>query len=276
MTLDQSILNFFSLYYVQTTVKIILLAVVGYGVTSFLSKHISSFIKQKVNSHVGLLAQKFIYYFGLTLLLLTILSELGFNLTALLGAAGVAGVAIGFASRTSMSNVISGIFLLFERAFSIHDFISFDGVSGTVEEIDLFSVKLRTLDNTLIRVPNELLLTKPITNFSHYKTRRLSCTITVDYQTNMKEFVETVRTVAQQQKIVLQDPLPDIRIDEFFDNHCSLRMRFWVNNSDVTQARQDVLAELKQALTNKNITIHELYLGFKVPNSCVTHIRMQK
>lgn len=266
----------FSINSAHIAIRAGLICVVGYTFISFISKYLSRFITQKVNPHIGLLAQKAIYYFGLTILLLTVLSEFNFNLTALLGAAGVAGVAIGFASRTSMSNVISGVFLLFEGAFSLHDFISFDGISGTVEEIDLFSVKLRTLDNTLIRVPNELLLTKSITNFSHYKQRRLSCTITVDYQANMKELTEKVRATIQEQPIVLHDPQPDIRIDEFFDNHCSLRMRFWVSSNNVTQARQDVLAELKQALTNKNITIHELYLGFKMPNSSVTHVRMQK
>jgi small-conductance mechanosensitive channel len=266
----------FSIHYAHIAIRVGLICVIGYTFISFISKYISKFITKKINSHVGLLAQKTIYYCGLTLLLLTTLSEFGFNLTALLGAAGVAGVAIGFASRTSMSNVISGIFLLFEGAFSLHDFISFDSISGTVEEIDLFSVKLRTIDNTLIRIPNELLLTKPITNFSHYKQRRLSCTITVDYQTNMKELINEVRTIIQQQTIVLENPQPDIIIDEFFDDHCSLRMRFWVSSDNVKQARQDFLAELKQAFLKKNITIHELYLGFKVPNSSVTYIRMKK
>lgn len=119
----------------------------------------------RVRSHIALLIYNIVFYGSLGLIIVSILQDLG--LTSLLGAASIVGIATGFAAQTGLSNIISGIFLLVEDIFEINDTIMFgDKITGTVESIDLFSVKLRTPDGKLVRIPNEALLKNPVTNLS--------------------------------------------------------------------------------------------------------------
>jgi small-conductance mechanosensitive channel len=94
--------------------------------------------------------RKLIRYLGVAFVIVVAL-----NLGAILGAAGVAGIAIGFAAQTSLSNIISGFFLIGERPFELGDVIEIDGISGTVDTIDLLSLTLRTFDNRSVRIPTK-------------------------------------------------------------------------------------------------------------------------
>ncbi len=96
--------------------------------------------------------------------LAAVLYEFGMNPMALIGAAGVLGVAVGFAAKTSIANVISGLFLLVERPFELGDKIDAAGAQGTVQAINLFAVILKTTDGKMVRVPHEKLLKSVIVN----------------------------------------------------------------------------------------------------------------
>ncbi|MDZ7816437.1 MAG: mechanosensitive ion channel [Planctomycetota bacterium] len=102
------------------------------------------------------------------------LDELGYKLTALLGAAGIAGIAIGFAAQTSLSNIISGFFLLSERPFAQGDLVQCGSDTGFVLSVSLLSVKMRTFDNKLIRIPNENLIKKEVYNLTKFPIRRVN------------------------------------------------------------------------------------------------------
>jgi small-conductance mechanosensitive channel len=101
-----------------------------------------------------------IRYAGIIVIVMTFFHQIGIDISAILGAAGIAGVAIGFAAQTSISNIISGLFLVSEKAFSVNDVIQIEGFTGTVLSIDLLSVKIRTLDNQYVRIPNEKLINR--------------------------------------------------------------------------------------------------------------------
>ena len=112
-----------------------------------------------------------IKYFFYVVVVLYILSTFGVNLKAIWGAAGIAGVAIGFAAQTSMSNPISGLFLLTEGAIHIGDVIIIDGVTGIVDEVKLLSVRMHTFDNQMVRIPNSTIINNNLTNNSYHKAR---------------------------------------------------------------------------------------------------------
>ena len=108
--------------------------------------------------HGQILLKRAIFYGIMILMSMSALRELGFDLSVILGAAGILSVAIGFASQTSASNLISGLFLMMERPFSIGDVIRVEQTTGEVISIDLLSVKIRTFDNLYVRVPNESMI----------------------------------------------------------------------------------------------------------------------
>ena len=115
--------------------------------------------------NVGIV-QRIVFYLSLTLGVIFALDMLGFDIRVLLGAAGVFTVAIGFAAQTSTANIISGIFLLFEKRFGVSDIIGVGQTVGEVTSIGLLSTQLRTFDNLAVRMPNELLMKTEIKNFT--------------------------------------------------------------------------------------------------------------
>lgn len=138
--------------------RAIALLTIGFIVAKVISRFSLQFISKIFTAHTSQLIQRGTYYLIFTLFIFSALLELGFNLNVLLGAASVLTVAIGFASQTSASNFISGIFLMAERSFVIGDVIKVGNTVGEVLSIDLLSVKVRTFDNLFVRLPNEALI----------------------------------------------------------------------------------------------------------------------
>ena len=168
------------------------------------------------------------------------LHELGMNLGVVLGAAGVATVALGFAAQTSVSNLISGIFLVGEGAFSIGDVVTIDDATGTVESIDLLSVKLRTLDNRYVRVPNEAMIKSKVTNLTRYPTRRVDIFVPVAHAQSLERVRTLLLEVAARSSHSLADPPPEFTILGFGDTAIDVQISFWCH--------RDALAEAKSAM----------------------------
>ena len=140
-----------ALLFLQTLIIILL----GYVMARLASLALKRLFRESTSPHVTMLVQRaayiFSFYLVLGLFIISGLHQLGFNFGVLLGAAGVLTIAVGFASQTSMSNLISGLFLIGERAFAIGDLIKVGDTVGEVLSIDLLSVKLRMFDNTYVR-----------------------------------------------------------------------------------------------------------------------------
>lgn len=138
------------------------------------------------------------------------LRQVGFDLSVLLGAAGILTVAIGFASQTSASNLVSGLFLLGERPFQIGDAIRLGTISGEVLSIDLLSVKLRTFDNLFVRVPNETVMKAEITNLTRFPVRRFDLVLRLPPNGRLGELEGLLLAVLEGESVVLDEPAPQI------------------------------------------------------------------
>src|SRR5262245_38988329 len=154
----------------------------------------------------AMIARRVVFFTVLFLTLATVLRQLGFNLSVLLGAAGVLTVALGFAAQTSASNLISGIFLIFERPFVVGDTIGVGGTQGEVVTVDLLSVKLRTLDNLLVRIPNETLLKTEVTNYTRYPIRRVDVDLTVAFRQNLARVRDLLEAIADEEPLAFDEP----------------------------------------------------------------------
>jgi len=133
---------------------------------------------------------------------------MGFQLSVLLGAAGILSVAIGFASQTSASNLISGLFLIGEGPFAIGDFIRVGTTEGEVLSIDLLSVKLRTPDNLFVRIPNEQLIKSEVVNLTRFAIRRLNLAVGVAYKEDIPRVRHILMQVATDNPLCLNEPAP--------------------------------------------------------------------
>lgn len=182
---------------------------------------------RRMDARTSSLVVKIAQYLGFAFILVNALDAAQVNLSALLGAAGIAGIALGFAAQTSVSNFISGFFIVSEKTFAQGDVINVDGTTGIVYSIDAMSVKLRTFDNQLIRLPNETLIKSKVANITRFPVRRLNIEILVTYGTD----IERVRTVLMELVAecpnALRNPEPLFMVTGFRESGIGLLLGVW-------------------------------------------------
>jgi small-conductance mechanosensitive channel len=179
--------------------RALLLVFLGIPLLLAAARWLRRWVGEKYTLQQGMIAGKLLLYPGLLLILISVLHQLQFSLTPLLGAAGILGIALGFASQTSVSNVISGFFLIAEGPFEVDDFVQIGDTTGRVLSIDTLSVKLRTFDNRFVRIPNEAIIKSQVTNITRFPIRRLDLNIGVAYKENVERVREVLLEVAYQE-----------------------------------------------------------------------------
>jgi small-conductance mechanosensitive channel len=193
------------------------------------------------------------------------LMELGFDLGVLLGAAGILTVAIGFASQTSASNVISGLFLLGERPFSVGDVIRVNGTTGEVLSVDLLSVKLRTFDNLFVRIPNETMIKTEVTNLRRFPIRRVDLQVGVAYKEDLRRVREVLLDVADRNPLCLEEPAPVIIFQGYGESSINHQFSVWAATDNYLELRNSIPLEIKEAFDEAGIEIpfphRTLYTG---------------
>jgi len=210
---------------------------------------------KRLSAHHAQLTRRVIFYTTLALFAVMALHQLGFDLSVLLGAAGIFSVAIGFASQTSASNLISGLFLIAERPFVVGDAIKVGDTVGEVLAIDLLSVKLRTFDNLFVRVPNESLIKSQITNLSRFPVRRLDLQIGVAYKEDMARVRDTLLAVAEANPLCLIEPAPLFIFNGFGDSALELQFSVWAKRENFLALKNAMQMEIKQAFDAADIDI---------------------
>jgi small-conductance mechanosensitive channel len=225
----------------------------------FISKRVDRAVARlsQLDTSQRLLFNKIGKYGVLTLALAAALNQLGFDLRVLLGAAGVLTVAIGFAAQTSASNLISGLFLMIERPFTVGDVVSIPvgDISGEIMSIDLLSTKIRTFTNLMVRVPNETMVKNTITNYSYFPVRRLDFNIGVSYSADLAEVEEVLRGIAKQHPLCLTDPEPIFVAAGFGDSAVKIQFFVYTMSENLTILQNDLYHQIKIVFKNKQIEI---------------------
>ncbi|AZQ84525.1 mechanosensitive ion channel family protein [Colwellia sp. Arc7-635] len=236
-------------------IQAVLLFIVGFIVARLVSGAIVNLVKHKMTVHGQLLLKRSIFYGILVLVSISALDNIGIDLSILLGAAGVFTVALGFASQTSASNLISGLFLMIERPFSITDVIKVNDITGEVISIDLLSVKLRTFDNLFVRIPNESMIKSAVTTLTKYPIRRADLKIGIAY----KEDIETVRTIlldiATKNLICLVEPAPVFILTGFGSSSVDIQFSVWARRENFLTLKNTMYMEIKKTFDQQGIEI---------------------
>ena len=207
------------------------------------------------NQHSVLVSRKISFYVILILASITALNQAGVDLSGMLAAAGILTVAISFAAQTSVSNVISGIFLLFDRPFSIGDTIRVQETLGSVRSIGLLSSKVRTFDNIIVRIPNEALLKSTIMNYSLLEVRRVDISTPIAYEESVERVTTLFLQIMQDHPNVLDEPAPVILTDLMNDSGITLITRVWVKSSEFILTRSDLHTSIAAAIRKHEIAL---------------------
>lgn len=222
-------------------------------------KLIKHFVKKvsagKIQQQYVLVITKTISYIFYALVVMYVLSLFGVKLGAIWGAAGIAGVAVGFAAQTSVSNLISGLFVLGEKAMKVGDFIEVGGVSGTVDSVGLLSVKIHTLNNQMVRIPNSSIINSNFQNNSFFEIRRFSFEFSIDYATDMNVALEALSSVPAFCPSVLKEPAPAVWYNGFGESGINIVLAVWFNSSDLVKMKNEVYIAIKKVFDEKGINI---------------------
>lgn len=235
--------------------RALLLLVLGYPLIRTIAGLAGRTLKQRVSAQSIMLVRKGVVYGGFSLILIMVLRELGFKLTALLGAAGIVGVALGFASQTSLSNIISGLFLISEKPFQVGDIVKIGETTGYIQAIDLLAVKLRTFDNRYVRIPNESLLKTEVTNITRFPIRRHDINIGVAYKEDIRKVMKVLRDVADKNPYCLDEPKPLVLFKDFGDSALELLFGVWFVKEDFLEMRNAIMKDIKERFDREGIEI---------------------
>ena len=189
------------------------------------------------------------------LVAITAAAQLGMDVTSIIAAVGTMGVAVGLAIKDSMSNVASGVQILFTHPFRAGDYLVTEGVECTVERIEIMYTSLRTFDNKEVIIPNSELTTNIITNFSAQKTRRLDLNYSVSYSTDLAQARQVLEEVVAANEKILQDPAPLIAVGEHQDSAILMVVKVWCDTDDYWPLYYEMQEKVKNAFDEAGIEI---------------------
>jgi len=172
-------------------------------------------------------------YIGLMVfVVIAALGQIGIQTTSFIAILGAAGLAIGLALQGSLANFAAGFLLIIFRPFKVGDVIEAAGVTGKVDEIQIFTTTLRTPDNKTIIVPNGKLGNDNIINYSTQETRRVDITVGVGYDSDLKQVRDVLQGIVDAEERILREPEPLIVVGELADSSINFFMRVWVRSAD--------------------------------------------
>ena len=183
------------------------------------------------------------------------LEVLDIPLDIFFGAAGVLTLAIGFAAQTSVSNLISGLFLIVERAVELEELIEVDGTTGFVTSIGLVSTRMRTFQNLLVRIPNETMVKAKIINYSRLPIRRIDLTVGVAYKEDIKQVQKILFELAEGNPLVLEEPQPLFIFLGFGDSSLDIQLSVWTTSANFLTVRNGLQIAIKEAFDANDIEI---------------------
>lgn len=197
-------------------------------------------------------------YKWLVIILATIfaLSQLGFNVTAALAGVGVLGIALGFAAQQTLANVFSGFGIFIDHLYKAGDWVTINGHYGEVVSITLRTTKIRTLDNTFVSIPNAMVTSTSVTNYSEQGMVRIASKVAIPYSQDVQKAREILIQAVCKIEGITRDMEPEVVVDELADSGVNLLVRIWIDNARQEQQYNFILTEIcKKALDDAGIAI---------------------
>lgn len=256
--------------YIQTEqivnmIRAALMIIGGFVIARLISSFLVRVTKASLDAHRLMIIKRGSYYAILGIFIAAALIQLGFDLGILLGTAGILTVALAFASQTSMSNFISGLFLIAENPFQVGDLVQIGTTVGEVLEIDLLSVKLRKFDNTFVRLPNELLIKSEFWTLTKFPIRRVDLQFSVAYKDDVGLVRDILIEVADKNPLCLEEPRPLFIFQGFGDSGLRIQFSVWVLKDNYLELKNSIQEEIKKAFDEAGVEIpfphRTLYTG---------------
>jgi len=199
------------------------------------------------------------------LLVISIASMLGAEMTSFIAVLGAASFAVGLALQGSLANFAGGVLILLLKPFRVGDYIEAAGYAGTVKETQIFYTVLDTPDNKRIIIPNANLSNNSVTNYSINPTRRVDFNFGIGYQDDIEKAREILKNISEENPLIFDDPLPQIVLGEHGDSAIILYLRVWCKREDYWTLYFELLEKVKLEFDKEGINIPYPQLDVHMP-----------
>ncbi len=245
---------------VQTYALPLLWAIVIFIVGKIIAKAVSAgvgkaMLRSKVDETLIKFIRSLVYIAIMVFVIMAALARVGVNTTSFAAVVAAAGLAIGLALQGTLGNFAAGVMLILFRPFKAGDFVEAGGVAGVVEEIQIFSTKMKSGDNKEIIVPNGQIIGGTIVNYSAKEMRRIDMVIGVSYSDDLKKVRAVLEEILNADERVLKDPAYTIGVLELADSSVNFAVRPWVRTADYWGTLFDLNETIKTRFDAEDICI---------------------
>ncbi len=174
--------------------------------------------------------KQLIKYAVYTVGVVSALSHLGVNTASLLASLGVAGLTLGFAAKDTLSNLISGIFIFWDRPFVVGDLVEIGSDYGLVKEITMRSTRVVTNDGRMLAIPNSQIVNSTVASYTNFPNLRLEINFTVGVAENFGMIRELVLDIVEEDDRYLTKPKPDLVVTQLNDYNVAMQFRVWIRD----------------------------------------------
>lgn len=219
---------------------------------------VTSSIMNKSNLDQGITGfiKKALKLFLWVLALIIIADSLGVDTTSLVALVSVVSLALSLAFQNIMTNIFSGVIILFSRPFVVGDFVTISGISGTVKEITLMRTKIATTDNKIELIPNGSIEAANITNFSKESLRRVDLTVSASYDAPTDTVKAAVMEVINKDARILKtdaEKMPFVRLSAYNANDIEYTIRVWTENANYWDVYFDTLEAIRESFAAHDV-----------------------
>lgn len=237
-----------------------LLAIAIFIIGKFLARAISKLLgKAVLASTKDEMIQSFVssisYFLLLLMAVIASLSQLGINTSSLVALIGAAGLAVGLSLQNSLQNFAAGVMLLIFKPFRKGDQIETGGMIGTVEQMGILVLELRTADNKTVLIPNGTVFSGNIVNYSINPTRRLNFLFDISYDSDLRQAKQIIEQILASDSAILKTPAINVVVSELAASSVKLSAQAWVNTQDYSPTLGRILEQVKLAFDEAGISI---------------------
>lgn len=235
-------------------IKIAIIFIVGFAIirwTSYIIKRTGT--RFSLETTLIQVINEIIKYSIIAIALTLALNEIGVNINSLIISFGIVGIAVGFAARDTLSNLIAGLFILADKSFKVGDIIEMSGKSGKVIKLGFRITTIKTDDNKIITIPNSIFSSGVYINSTSQETRRVGLDINIPYELELEETVNSLMKVTSECKWALLEPKPNVLIKEMTDTGIKATINVWISDPwKVATYRSQLALKVKDLLVVEN------------------------
>lgn len=233
------------------------LLVVGWAVAGWASRLVGRLTErnERFDRTIASVLARLVRWTVLAVTLIAVLGRFGVQTTSIVALLGAAGLAVGLALQGALSNVAAGVMILGLRPFRLGDAVDIGGTAGVVEEIGLFSTRLRTFDGVVVHQPNSNIWGAEIRNFSQADARRTDLVVGIGYGDDVAEAIRIVQGLLDGEDRVLAEPATLVAVDSLGADSVNLLIRYWTAPGDLLGTKTELTRSVKEAFDAADIGI---------------------